>query len=83
MECPYCGQGSFEEGKIDVAENLDGQRVLVKDVPALICSECGEHAYLPGVVDRLNGLIRASLDDGIEIVVRRYVSPPLLEAKSA
>ena len=41
MRCPECRGESFEEGRFDVAQLFEHQPVLVKNVFAQKCVQCG------------------------------------------
>jgi YgiT-type zinc finger domain-containing protein len=41
--CNVCGSTSFEEQNVDdIYENPDGQRFVVENIPATVCTVCGE-----------------------------------------
>lgn len=39
--CPFCG-GSMGKGKTTYAADLGAALVVVRDVPATVCGQCGE-----------------------------------------
>ena len=41
MKCPYCMGTSFTKGKYDLAQVVDRQPVLLQNVPAQRCKQCG------------------------------------------
>ena len=43
--CPNCREGSLQEQVIDAWEKRSGRWVLIENVPALICDECGFEAF--------------------------------------
>ena len=45
MECALCKVGATEKGKVTIKLERDGAIVLIKDVPAEICTNWG-HYYL-------------------------------------
>jgi len=52
MECTLCQVGTTEKGKVTVTLERDGAIVLIKDVPAEVCANCG-HYYLSEEITRL------------------------------
>lgn len=40
-KCPFCG-GSIEKGTTTFTADLQTGVVVVRNVPALVCSQCGE-----------------------------------------
>ncbi len=54
--CPLCG-GEMKDG-ITTIPFLSGQRVtVIKDVPAELCSDCGESYMKSSVVDKIESLL--------------------------
>jgi YgiT-type zinc finger domain-containing protein len=45
MECALCKVGTTEKGTVTVTLERNGAIVLIKEVPAEICTNCG-HYYL-------------------------------------
>lgn len=41
MKCPECFGTSFERGHFDVAQVVERQPVLIRNVPGSACSQCG------------------------------------------
>ena len=71
MECFYC-KGSMVRGKTSYALNRQGCHLLIEEVPAWICLQCGE-AYFEGEeVDAIQDLIK-TLDS--KIVKANLVKP--------
>jgi YgiT-type zinc finger domain-containing protein len=52
MECTLCQVGTTEKGKVTITLERDGAIVLIKDVPAEVCTNCG-HYYLSEEITRL------------------------------
>jgi YgiT-type zinc finger domain-containing protein len=41
MRCPDCGGTLFTDGRFDIAEIYNERPVLLRNVPALRCDQCG------------------------------------------
>jgi YgiT-type zinc finger domain-containing protein len=52
MECVFCG-GRVEKKKVTFLYEEDDKYLLVEDVPAEVCTKCGERTYSPSVTDEL------------------------------
>lgn len=52
MECTLCKVGTTESGKVTITLEREGAIVLIKDVPAEVCTNCG-HYYLSEEITRL------------------------------
>ncbi len=50
--CSIC-KGDAVEKLVTYSQFVDGQFVIVENVPALVCEQCGERLYAPEVVEQL------------------------------
>lgn len=42
MRCVICKQGETREGTTSISFDRDGMTLVVVDVPAPVCTDCGE-----------------------------------------
>lgn len=54
--CSIC-KGNLIYKKITYTQELEGKVYVVNDVPALVCSQCGEQYLSPETVDRIQKVI--------------------------
>ena len=52
MKCVFCG-GKVEKKRVTFNYEEDNKFLLVENVPAEVCSKCGEKTYSPQVTDKL------------------------------
>lgn len=52
MKCVFCG-GKVEKGLVTFCYEEDDKHLFVENVPAEICTKCGEKTYSPEVTDEL------------------------------
>lgn len=52
MECALCKIGTTKPGKVTITLERNGAIVLIKDVPAQVCTNCG-HYYLSEEITRI------------------------------
>ncbi|MCK4734757.1 MAG: YgiT-type zinc finger protein [Methanophagales archaeon] len=60
-KCAICG-GKVEEREISEEVRVGNDFVVIENVRAGVCVECGERYYPPGVVDRLRNIERSIMD---------------------
>jgi YgiT-type zinc finger domain-containing protein len=60
-KCAICG-GKVEEREISEEVRVENDFVVIENVRAGVCVECGERYYPPGVVDRLRNIERSIMD---------------------
>ena len=52
MLCVFCG-GKVEKKRVTFSYEEDSKYLLVENVPAKVCTKCGEKTYSPEVTDEL------------------------------
>ena len=52
MQCVFCG-GKLKEKKVIFTYDEGDKYLLVENVPAFVCTKCGEKTYSPEVTDQL------------------------------
>lgn len=68
MKCVYCG-GKIEARKVTFIGDEDGDYFFVENVPAEVCTQCGEKTYSPKVTDELIRLAKRKLAPARKIEV--------------
>ena len=74
MKCFVCKQGETEPGKATVTLERDGLTMVVKDVPADVCRNCGEEYVDEKTVDELLKTAEEVARSGAEVDVREYMA---------
>jgi len=54
--CPFCG-GDLEERAIRYPQEYEGRIVILANVPAQVCRQCGEVFLEPDVIERVQRLV--------------------------
>jgi HTH-type transcriptional regulator / antitoxin MqsA len=52
MNCIFCN-GEIEYKKVTFIYENDDEYIFVKNVPAEVCTKCGEKTYSPEITDKL------------------------------
>ena len=66
MQCHFC-DGEMKKGKTTYTLNGSGYHLLIDDVPAWVCSQCGEVYFEEGAVDNIQDIVK-SLDTQVNKV---------------
>ena len=74
MKCVLCKSGETEPGKTTQTLQRGNSLVVVKDVPANICSQCGEEYLDEAIARQLLELAEETVKHGSEIEVRRFAA---------
>jgi len=67
MNCPYCTSG-MEKGKTVLTFQMsDAEIVVVHDVPALVCDQCGEEYVDNDTAKKVEEKVERALADGLKM----------------
>lgn len=72
MKCVICKQGSTEPGFTSVILEREGMILIVKSVPADICSNCGESYVGSEVTREILRLAKTALQTGVQLEICSY-----------
>ena len=56
MECPYC-RGTLVRKKMSYTANRAGYHLIIDDVPAWVCEQCGELLFYEETVDAIQAML--------------------------
>ncbi len=56
MRCNFC-KGSTEERMIRYVQEFDGRVIIIENVPAEVCTQCGEQLIRPEVAEKIQRLV--------------------------
>lgn len=72
MTCFYC-KGDMENGTTTYTAELEGQRIVViKNVPCMKCSQCGETVISGTIAIELENILKKCRDIMTEVAVLNY-----------
>ena len=74
MKCVICKQGQTNTGFTTVTLERGPTTVIIKDVPAEICENCGEYYLGEVVTEKVQKLAEQAFQHGVEIEVLRYAA---------
>ena len=56
MTCAFC-KGELEERLIRYLSEFEGRVMIIENVPAEACTQCGEKVFRPEVVEKIQRLV--------------------------
>jgi YgiT-type zinc finger domain-containing protein len=65
MECPYC-KGELKPGRATYTANRLGYHLLLDDIPAWVCQQCGEPVFEERAVEAIQRLL-TTVDEGVRL----------------
>jgi YgiT-type zinc finger domain-containing protein len=72
MKCVICKHGETHPGVTTITLQRGERTLVIKDVPADICENCGEYYLSEAVSARLYRQAEQSLKRGAEVEIGRY-----------
>jgi YgiT-type zinc finger domain-containing protein len=72
MKCAICKNGETRSGAATVTLERGGATVVIKDVPAEVCRNCGEYYLSEDRTAEVMGLAEEAEKRGAEVAVLRY-----------
>jgi len=74
MICPICKCGQTKPGFTSVTLERDAMTLLVKQVPAEICENCGEEFIDEAASIQLLSTAEAAMRDGVQVELRQFAA---------
>jgi len=75
VKCAACKHGEVKDSTTTVTLERGRTTLVIKDVPALVCANCGEAYFEAGVTDALLDMLDAAVEAGVQVEVRAYPLP--------
>ena len=60
FHCHVCGHNVAKSELVSEVFNLEGRRVLVEKIPALVCEHCGEAAFSRETTERIRQMVQGT-----------------------
>ncbi len=57
FQCDICGATEFRTEMVSEVFLIDGKRVLVEDIPARVCTHCGEPTFSRETTEKVRRLV--------------------------
>jgi len=74
MNCLICKTGETNPGTTTVTLERDNTVVVIKDVPAQVCDNCGEYYLSEDVSTRIYALAEEAVKRKVEVEVLHYAA---------
>ena len=74
MNCVICKTGQISGGTATVTLQRGETTVVIKDVPANVCDNCGEYYLSEEMAERVMELGESAVKKGVEVEVMRWAA---------
>lgn len=75
MKCPVCRFGDMDKGFAQVVLNRGNATVIFRNVPAMVCCDCGEYYLDEQTADEIYARADSCFSSGQEIAIMEYRHP--------
>lgn len=72
MKCVICKHGETQEGRVSVTLEREGTTLVIKNVPAQVCRNCGEEYVNEETTTQLLKTAEEVAGAGVEVDIREY-----------
>ncbi len=72
MDACYLCKGILSEKQTTYMVDLDGQVIIIKNVPSLVCTQCGDTTYSTDVVKQLERIVKQLRKEATELSIVNY-----------
>ena len=74
MKCVICREGQTTPGQTTVTLQRGESTIIFKNVPAEVCTNCGEYFLSESVTDQLLTRAEAAVQSGAELEILRFAA---------
>ena len=71
MDCFKC-KGNLEEKKVNYVVDLENTIIIIKGVPAKVCTKCGENYYDDETAENIEKIVNQLKELSAEVTVVNY-----------
>ena len=71
MDCFIC-KGKLEEKKVNYIADLEGTIIIIKGVPAKVCTQCGEQYFDDETTENIERIVNQLKQVPIEVSIVNY-----------
>ncbi len=74
MKCTICRHGGTEPGLVTVSLQRGDSTIILKQVPAEVCEDCGEYYLSSEVTAQVLERAEAAVNSGAEVQILRFAA---------
>lgn len=74
MKCVICKTGEVVDGRTTVTLQRDETTVVIKNVPAQVCDQCGEYYLSEEMTGKVLAMAEEAVGKGAEVEILRWAA---------
>ena len=71
MNCFMC-KGNMEEKEVNYVVNLEKTIIIIKGVPAKVCTQCGEQYFEDEIAQNIEKIVNRLKELAVEVTIINY-----------
>ncbi len=73
MFCTLC-KGEMKKGRVNFPVDVEDNFILIKEVPALVCEQCGEYFLEDDVAGAIEEIVKKAKAADVEFEIRKFTA---------
>ena len=74
MTCVICKSGHYKDGFTTVVLTKENSTVIIKQVPAKICDQCGDYILSNEITKQILTMAEEAYSKGTEVEIRQFAA---------
>lgn len=74
MKCVICKTGNVADGTATVILKRGETTIIIKDVPAEVCDQCGEYYLSEVMTEKVMAMAETAVSKGVEVEILRWAA---------
>ena len=74
MTCVICKEGRTFDGTATVTLERSGSVIVIKEVPAEVCENCGEYYLSEATTEKIQAMAEQAIRQGVVVEILRYAA---------
>lgn len=74
MNCVICKNGFTSDGKVTVSLQRGASTIIIKNVPAEVCDNCGEYYLSDAVTESVLRIAEKAVENNPEVEILQYAA---------
>ena len=72
MKCSLCKNGDMMPGKVTLTLERDTTTLVIKNVPAKVCNQCGDESFSENVTNHVLEMMNDAVRRGVQVEVLSF-----------
>jgi HTH-type transcriptional regulator/antitoxin MqsA len=75
FKCHVCGSAEFRNDMVNEVFEIEGQHILVENIPATICARCGDETFSRATTEKIRRMARGEAAPAKSVPLNVFAYP--------